>query len=127
MFLKHILFESIDTNNINPFYEGVPLNTAFIIGSILIVISVYLIIWYIFRIKSKTTHKNLLSAFTFLMIPSFAFLFLGITLLARGIWEFQEGVPNYYIPLKLSSAFLVPWFVLFAAAITCYVLYRKKK
>ena len=84
--MKHIILDLIKINNMTPFFLDTPLYTLYIIGSFLIVIILYLIVWYIFKMRSKTTHKNLITAFTFLIIPSFVFLFLGTALLARGIW-----------------------------------------
>lgn len=124
--MMRIILDTIEIKNINPIFE-LPISTLFIIGSILVAITIYLVAWYIFKMRSATTHKNLISAFTFLMIPSLVFLFLGIALLGRGISEFKNNVPNYYIPLKLSTAFLVPWLVLFVTAIVCIIFYRKKR
>lgn len=122
----YIFLDLIKINNLNPIFT-LPISTLFIIGSILIAITLYLVTWYIFKMRSRTIHKKLLSAFTFLMISSFVFLFLGTALLGRGISEFKNNVPNYYIPLKFSSAFLVPWIILFVASIICIILYRKKR
>ena len=124
--LNEVINNPITVNNIEPFFNTYTQRFVLAFGLTFLAITLYLLAWYIYKILGKTPHKGLLSLFVFPMILSFVLFFLGSAVLTRAIWEFQQGIPNYYIPLKLSFAFIAPGLALFIMAIVFYVLYKKK-